>query len=309
RTRRGALAALGALALVGLALVPLISAQGGHGTQWIGRWPLSERLQAIPQYYLTGYSGSPLGHGVELLVALPILAAIAFGVWRMWEPPAAARKRGGQALAAQAALPRERRALLIVVSIAAAGILLPLLLALAGKDYLAPRNLVAAMIPVTAAIALLTASPCTGRAALPLGLAIAAAALAITLDVDLSPRLQRGDWRGVAHALARPAGGDASRVITTVELGETPLQYYVHGLRNMPRRSDVLVSEIDETGYAPLRPAAAEPPAAGFHLVQRLNVNGLIVYRFVAPVPRPVSEADLRRHVITLAQPEVLVPA
>ena len=64
------------LALVGLALLPLISAQGGHGTQWIGRWPLSERLQAIPQYYLTGYSGAPLGHGVELLVALPILAGL-----------------------------------------------------------------------------------------------------------------------------------------------------------------------------------------------------------------------------------------
>ena len=31
-----------ALALVGLALLPLISAQGGHGTQWIGRWALSQ---------------------------------------------------------------------------------------------------------------------------------------------------------------------------------------------------------------------------------------------------------------------------
>ncbi len=28
--------------------LPLISAQGGHGTQWIGRWALSSRLQAIP---------------------------------------------------------------------------------------------------------------------------------------------------------------------------------------------------------------------------------------------------------------------
>ena len=60
--RRLALAARrGAIGLVGLALLPLISAQGGHGTQWIGRWPLRERLEAIPQYYLTGYSGAPLG--------------------------------------------------------------------------------------------------------------------------------------------------------------------------------------------------------------------------------------------------------
>ncbi len=88
RTRRACLPALLALALAGIALLPLISAQGGHGTQWIGRWPLSERLQAIPQYYLTGNSGAPLGHGVELLILLPILAVIALGLWRMTEPSA-----------------------------------------------------------------------------------------------------------------------------------------------------------------------------------------------------------------------------
>jgi len=49
-SRRVALPAVGLLSLVGLALLPLISAQGGHGTQWIGEWALSSRLQAIPQY-------------------------------------------------------------------------------------------------------------------------------------------------------------------------------------------------------------------------------------------------------------------
>jgi hypothetical protein len=32
------------------------------------------------------------------------------------------------------------------------------------------------------------------------------------------------------------------------------------------------------------------------------------VYRFVSSIPRTVSEADLRRQVITNAHPEVLVP-
>ena len=67
------------MVLAGLALLPLVIAQGGHGTQWIGRWALSSRLQAIPQYYLTGYTGSALGHGVELLVALPVLAGLVIG--------------------------------------------------------------------------------------------------------------------------------------------------------------------------------------------------------------------------------------
>lgn len=306
RARRAALPAAAALLAVGLALAPLVLAQGGHGTQWIGRWPLVQRLEAIPQYYLTGYSGAPLGHGVELLVALPILAGIAFGVWRMYEPPAAARKRGPQAFAAQAGLAHERRGLWLAVLIAAAGILIPLALALAGKDYLAPRNLVAAMIPVTAAIAVLVASPSTARVGLLLGAGILAAALAVTVDVNLSPRLQRGNWRGLAQALGR--GGD-ERVITTVELGDTPLEYYLPGMRNMHAGSKVLVREIDESGYAPLRPTAAEPPAVGFHLQARLNINGLIVYRFLSPVPRLVSEATLRRHVITLATPDVLIPA
>ncbi len=46
-----------------------------------------------------------------------------------------------------------------------------------------------------------------------------------------------------------------------------------------------------------------------FTCCARLDIDGLIVYRFVSPVARLVSEATLRRHVITLGQPEVLVPA
>ena len=289
RTRRAALPAAGAIAIVGAALVPLIVAQGGHGTQWIGRWPLIERLEAIPQYYLTGYSGAPLGHGVELLVALPILAALGLGLWRMSEP-------SGPSL----------RGVLVALSIAACGVLIPIVLVAFGADYLAPRNLVAAMIPLSAVIAVMAVWPRTGPAGVALVATIALAFAAISIDVDLSPRLQRGDWRGLAQALG---GGSSERAITTVELGSAPLQYYVHGLRGMHARTSVTVNEIVETGYAPLRPFASQPPAAGFHLIERRDVNGLVVYRFVSPTPRSVSEATLRRHVITLAQPEVLVGA
>ena len=322
RTRRVALPAAGVLALVGLALLPLISAQGGHGTQWIGRWALSQRLQAIPQYYLTGYSGSPLGHGVELLVALPILAGLALGLWRMFEPlsPAAGSAPEGErsfgagagnsargvADAGSADLPGRRRGLWMTLAIAAGGIVIPVVLAVLGADYLAPRNLIAAMIPVTAAIAVVTVWPGTGRAGVALAATIALAFLAISLDVDLSPRLQRGDWRGLASALR---GGSRKRVITTVQLGSASLEYYLPGTHNLHSGSSVLVSEIDETGYAPLRASAGHPPAPGFRLLARLNVNGLIVYRFVSPTPRAVDEATLRAHVITLAHPEVLVPA
>ncbi len=305
RTRRACLPALAAIGVVGLALLPLISAQGGHGTQWIGRWALSSRLQTIPQYWLVGYSGSPLGHAVELLVALPVLAAVVLGPWRLTEP----RKALPPALIAA----RERcgRGALIAVTLTATGILVPLALALLGADYLAPRNLLGAMVPLSALVAVLACVPGTpprgGQAGI-VGMAlvgtIAAAFLALSVDVDLSPRLQRGNWRGVVQALP-PAV--TPRVITTVELGAAPLEYYVPGLRNLAPGTAVRAREIVEIGYSPLRASAGEPPARGFVRVARLNVDGLIVYRFVAAAPARVSERALRAHVITLAHPEVLV--
>jgi hypothetical protein len=316
---RAALAAVAVLVAVGVALLPLIAAQGGHGTQWIGRWALSSRLQAIPQYYLTGYMGAPLGHAVELLVALPILLGAGYGLWRVLDA-------------------REERGALIALVLSACAVLTPIVLAVLGADYLAPRNLVAAMIPLTALLAVLVTARRTGRAGLALAAAIALAFLAITIDTDLSPRLQRGDWRGLAHAISagsggasggRAGGGDAggvaagaggasgggagvggARAITTVELGSAPLEYYLPPLHNLPRGATATVGEIDETGYAPLRSGASLPPAPGFRLVERRDVHGLILYRFRAPAPRAVSEAALRRHALTpssVAHPEVLV--
>jgi len=287
--RAAALPAIGALALVGLALVPLIAAQGGHGTQWIGRWPLAERIEAIPQYFLTGASGAPLGHGVELLVALPLLVGLLVGAWRLLEAAAA-----------------PRRAALLAALPAACGVLIPVILVAFGADYLAPRNLIGAMVPLTVLIAVLMASGAAGRAGALATVVLAIGFLAVSLDVDLSPRLQRGDWRSLARAIPR---GGVSRAVTTVELGTAPLQYYIAGLHELHPHTSVLLSEIDETGYSPLRASAGAPPAAGFTLLSRSDVNGLILYRFVSPRPRAVTEEQLRRHVITLERPAVLVPA
>jgi len=303
-SRRTAVWATGVLVVVGLALLPLISAQGGHGTQWIGQWPLSERIEAILQYYLLGTSGEPLGHGVQALVLLPLLAGAGYGAWLMLDiAPTLRRPRaGGEGEDEESR--RARRGSGAAVAVAAGGVLIPLGLAAAGADYLAPRNLVGAMIPVTALVAILVVSPPTGRWGTALAATIALAFLMITVDVNLSPRLQRGNWQGVASAIG-PAHG--SRAITTVELGSAPLEYYIPPLHNLRPGSSAVVQEIVETGYAPLRESAAQPPAPGFHLVSRSNVDGLITYRFRSAQPVAVPEAVLRGHVITLAHPEVLV--
>ena len=215
--------------LVGVALVPLALAQGGHGTQWIGAWALASRLEAIPQYYLTGYSGAPLGHGMELVVALEILAAIGYGLWRVLTP-------------------RESDGALLALGVAACGVLIPVAMALAGADYLAPRNVVAAMIPLTAGIAVIVVARRTGRTGLALvGLiAVAFAALSDRRGPQPAPaarRLARA-WRrrsdrgppARARAIAtlRPTHtvpGDHHR-----GAGAAPLEYYLPPLRNLRAR-------------------------------------------------------------------------
>jgi mannosyltransferase len=274
--------------LVGLALIPLILAQGAHGTQWIGEWALGSRLETIPQYYLTGYMGAALGHGIELLVLVVLLVGFAYGLWCTLTP-------------------REERGALIALTVLCAGVLIPVVLAFVGVDYLAPRNLVAAMVPLSALLAIVIVAQRTGRVGMGFAVLAALAFLALTVDVDLSPRLQRGDWSAVAKVL-RSAAPD--HVITTVQLGSAPLEYYLPALHELAPDMRVRVSEIDETGYAPLRKSAESPPAPGFRLLERRNIHGLIIYRFTSSAPVTISGEALLRGVITEeAHPEILVPA
>lgn len=274
--------------LVGAALIPLIVAQGGHGTQWIGEWELGSRLEAIPQYYLTGYTGSALGHGVELLMGIVALAGVVYGLWR-------------------ALTPREERGAAIALTVVACGVGVPVVLAVGGADYLAPRNLVAAMVPVSVLSAVAIAAQRTGRVGMALAGLLAGGFLALTIDVALSPRLQRGDWKGVAKVLRVAA--PARRAVVTVELGAAPLEYYLPPLHNLRRGYSVRVSEVDETGYAPLRASAGAPPAPGFHLLERRNIHGLWVYRFTSSRDVTIAGVRLREQTISVApHPEVLVP-
>jgi mannosyltransferase len=312
QTRRAAIAPLVAIGVVGLALLPLISVQGGRNTSWIGNWPLKERLEAIPQYFLTGYNGKPLGHSVELLVALPLLAVCALGIWRMLG--ASAHETEAQALGAnaagatgvegEAAEQRHRRAAALMLWLAACGFLIPLVLAVGGADYLAPRNVLGAMVPVAALIAVLGTWPRAGRAGVVL-LALSVLALgAITIDINLSPRLQRGNWRGLAEEI--PAGSP-ERVVTSPLFGSAPLEHYVPGLQSLPAHTTRSVREIVETGELPLREGAGEAPA-GFRLVETREVNGLIAFRFTAPAPQRLTEEQLRQDMLDTGERWVLAP-
>jgi hypothetical protein len=191
--------------------------------------------------------------------------------------------------------------------IAACGVLIPLAMALGGADYLAPRNVVAAMLPLTAMIAVVIASPRTGLGGVVIAALVSVAFLAVTLDVNVNVRLQRNDWSGVAAAIREPLA--PSRAITIEELASAPLEYYAPPLHNMTAGSSGRFREIDEIGWFPLRANASEPPAPGFHLAQRLDIHNLIVYRFLSPTPVSVSVEALIAQALTPHQhAEVLLP-
>jgi 4-amino-4-deoxy-L-arabinose transferase-like glycosyltransferase len=282
RTRdRRTLAALGAVAATGIALIPLIHAQGGRGTGWISNWPLGGRLEAIAKYYLLGESGAPLGSTILMLAALPILAAL------LLAPTLNERERAGARLCA---------------AVGGFAVLAPVALTLAGVDYFTPRYLVAAYVPLSAALALLLAAE-NKRSGVVLGMLICAGNLLVVAAVDTRPQLQRGDWRGVADAL-RVAPSERAVVIAVI--GALPLQYYQPQLAQMSRRQTVRVREIDLVGYSPLRPGATRPPAAGFSRALRRTIHGIVVLRFRAPRVLRISGRRLLSHRPVLADTEAL---
>jgi hypothetical protein len=283
--RRAHLAPVLAVCAVAGALVPLVVAQSGHGTQWIGHWALGSRLIAIPQYFLLGASAGPLGHGVLALAAVPILLSL---------------------LLIPQLDSEERRAAAIPAAVGAVAIALPLLLAIAGKDYLAPRNLIGAWLPLAAALAVLLSTSHARRAALALGVVVCLGSLAMVIAVNLSHRLQRGDWSGVARALGPTT---KPRAIVTPELGSSPLEYYLGHLRVLRSNRQARVQEIDVVGYAPVVRGASKPPASRFTLVERLNIHGLRIWRFQSNRPHVLSEAKLRARRATAARTQVLVPS
>lgn len=269
--RRRLVLALGAVAAAGATLAPLALSQGGHGTSWIEHWPLAGRLQAVGYYYLLGESAHPLGPLVEWAVLAPILATLVLTV--------ALARRGEQL--------RRARPAAIVGGVA---VLAPIVLALLGFDYLAPRYLVAAWVPLSAVLALAVVALRPPPLALAAGLVICLAFLAVDLAVVQRPQLQRGNWRWAAARLrARPG----QRAVVVSALGGLPLRYYLPALRPRAGVSQLRVSEIDVIGYASLRVVLRHRPAPAFRPVARHANHGLVVVAFRAAQPQVVSTARL----------------
>jgi mannosyltransferase len=298
--------AIGAAALVGVALIPLAIRQAGTGhSNWIAATALGGRLGQVPPQFLIGF-GAPAAGWTALAGALAVAGAIASLVWR--------------------ADLDERRGAVVAAGIAAGGVALELLLIAGGIDDMITRNVLALWVPA----ALVLAAGLGARRAGAFGLAgaavLCATGVVAAVGVMSERNLQRPDWRGPARALGpRPAAGaSAGRAILVQHYRELlPLSLYVPGLESFPHRGS-RVSELDVISIAAPRvrlcwwgaacnltgsQMQSAYPIPGFRIVSRTQAFQFTVLRMVTATPLRLTSQMVSRALTTtsLRRDELLI--
>ena len=204
RATRAVAIAIAGSAAVGLALLPLALDQASTShSRWISRIGLFHRVLEVPRKFLIGEHGAPLG-----AITVAALMLVAVGTW----------------LAVTRTSVRERQGVIIAVALGGAVVGVPLVLSLVGIDYFIARNVSAAWLPLSVALAAGFTARRAGRLGLGTAGALCVALLAVTVSTNFDSKLQRADWRGAAAAL--PAIGQ-DRAIVAPFVGDDPLEFYL----------------------------------------------------------------------------------
>jgi mannosyltransferase len=225
------------------AQIPLLRDQR-HSGQSVAESALHSRVAGIPKDLVVGYS-----FPAELAGSLLAAALVVVGLVLLFTR---AKSRGAY----------------VAGGLAALAVLVPIVLALGGADYVIARNMIAAVVP--AAICL-GAGYAVGRLGLGAGAALCCLSLAIVVSVAADPQYGRTDWRGAAHRLGQPA--HARAVVVTPDIDAELWDEYLPGLHDA---TDSPVAEIDVVGLATqggFSTGAVKPPEgppqpapAGFRL-------------------------------------------
>jgi 4-amino-4-deoxy-L-arabinose transferase-like glycosyltransferase len=264
--RRAVAAAAAGVAAAGTALLPLALDQASaNRNDWIARRDLLDRVAETGKKFLIGETGG-------FKYAIVPLALVLIGVGM------AALTRG-----------RERRAVRLALAVGSAAIAIPCLLAVFDQDYVLARNLLPALLPLTAVVA---AGFAVGRPAW-LGIAAATALavffLAFDIYVDRHRSLQRPDWRAAAEVIG-PA--NESRLIVAPPTSDDALRYYLHEPRaRRVRRATPRVAEIVVLGYGP--PAETTSLPRAFRRSGEREAGYFTVTLFRAEGPRSAPVAKL----------------
>ena len=292
RWRRQAALALGSVLIVALALIPLAISQEGIGRRnGFTQTPLVARIGELSLNYVASqepapFAGSTPVDAIQLtaLVGGALLAAISLTLVIV----------GGS--------PRERRGALIAGVVGGAAIAMPVLFAVAGIDFVNPRNLIGALVPLLILVAIGFGVRAGGWFARLCGLATCAMFGGVLAAVNLSAQMQRPNWRGDAQVMR--ASGPA-RVFVVPRNGEDPLAYYLDASKPRPHGPKrIRSSHIDvlSTNYK------VKPPRGPFRLSQKQGLAPLfILWRYSAPRPQAIRLQDLSGRSVLSERSSVLV--
>ena len=293
--RRNTLVAVGAVALAGAALLPLALDQGGTGNfkSYVEGTELSSRLKEVPKKFLVGEQATPGDYGAfaeGAKFAMGLL--IAAGLWL-----ALTRVRGDERLGA-----------LIAGSVAAAAVVLPVLAALGGLDYLASYTMIAAYPPLAVAVGAGLGGG--GRIGIAAAAALCGLGLATAVAFMADPDLRRYDFRAAAQAI-----GDSreTRVIVATPDG-SPAPLAAYGVKTQPPppsgepvRAVVLLGMSSKDGSTRMRAGPPPVPPPGFLEVAREERDRFVLVRLRSPRPVRVTPDALAASRLGEAAPAVLI--
>ena len=262
---------IGFVAVVGLALVPLILIQANPAhIGWIHHVRLSERVLESVVGFLIGETGhvisEPLRSSYALIPAL--LIGLAF------------------VLLATRATRREKRAAAVGLAVAAGVLLVPLAAVLDGRDYIEPRNFLPALVPLAVAASIGLAANGARRTGAVLATALCVYWLGFDVLVTQTPSLQRPDFRAIVKRIGPP---HAPRAIVTWKDGVDTVDYYLaDGAQRLLAGSQPVKEVFVISKSAVVRGRHSKLPPT-FRLVERAKVARYTVSRYLASRPSPVS--------------------
>ncbi|HKB50671.1 MAG TPA: glycosyltransferase family 39 protein [Solirubrobacterales bacterium] len=272
---RSVLPAIGAVIAVGLALLPLISAQiNPTHIGWIDHSPFSSRLFETGVSFLAGETGHVIAEPPRERYALIPVALVSVALLLL-------ALRGGS---------RERRGGALGLVVGVGVVLLASGAALVGKDYIVERNLLPALIPLAATVGLGFGASGARRAGAVCAVLLCAYWLAFDVHVARTPNLQRPDFRDLTERLGPPT---RPRAILTWKLAADPIQFYLDGRSERVYSGEIPVREIDVIS----KPIVARKPPGlppGFRPVERLRLERLTLTRYMSPHLRQVPFYALR---------------
>ncbi len=271
---RVVLPAVGCVAVAGLALAPLITAQvNPDHIGWIEESLLSTRFLETGGSFLIGETGhviaEPPRERYALLPGILLAAALL--------------------LVAVRGTARERRGALRAAALGLGVAVLVLLAALFGKDYVVERNLLPALIPLLAAAGIGFATDGARRLGALLALVLCAYWVVYGVYVTQTPNLQRPDFRGITAELGPPR---VPRAIVTWKLAADPVRFYLqdHALRIYS--GETPMREIDVISKSTVGYPSGVPRR--FHPVARVRFERLTLTRYMSNRVREIPFYVLR---------------